>query len=257
MKRCLTALVDYEVSDEEESPPPQRAYPRRKLPPLPSSLLSLAPIDNPALHQGRKRTTPHVEEMVPTLHEHWLVDNSLHIELHVSLSRPIFLRAHQREELKRAVKHISRKNNKFSLSFATFAELTNDEKTRTFLAMEAGAGHHEVGYRVKDPTLQTIRQKEFYTEPRFHASIAWALLDREVNSSMIPSSPAVSHASAIDPPITDDSFKFPTILEFPQQLIPTLIERFGATLPVTSAFDVDKIAVKIGKEVTSWLLGAP
>lgn len=33
---------------------------------------------------------------------------------------------------------------KFTASFATFAELQYDEKTRTFLAVEVGAGHLEV-----------------------------------------------------------------------------------------------------------------
>jgi hypothetical protein len=32
----------------------------------------------------------------------------------------------------------------FSVSFATFSEITNDEQTRMFLIMEVGAGHHEV-----------------------------------------------------------------------------------------------------------------
>jgi hypothetical protein len=35
-------------------------------------------------------------------------------------------------------------SRRFMVSFAAFSELTNDEKTRTFLAVEIGAGHHEV-----------------------------------------------------------------------------------------------------------------
>lgn len=35
-------------------------------------------------------------------------------------------------------------NIRFTLSFTSFAELQNDEHTRTFLVMEIGAGHHEV-----------------------------------------------------------------------------------------------------------------
>lgn len=40
-------------------------------------------------------------------------------ELHISLSRPVFLRAHQREEFKRAVRIIA-KSNKSSVFFASF-----------------------------------------------------------------------------------------------------------------------------------------
>jgi len=35
-------------------------------------------------------------------------------------------------------------SNSFKVSFAVFSEMTNDERTRTFLTMEVGAGHHEV-----------------------------------------------------------------------------------------------------------------
>ena len=108
----------------------------RKLPPISPSISPPAPIDNPALHQGRIRTIPHIEgqfaahvyillplsrqselyklvqeifldakEVVPTLHEFW--PDGQRPELHISLSRPIFLRAHQREELKRSVKNVA------------------------------------------------------------------------------------------------------------------------------------------------------
>jgi U6 snRNA phosphodiesterase len=111
----------------------------RKLPPISPSLSPPAPIDNPPLHQGRIRTIPHVEgqfaahvclslplsrqselyklvqeifldakEAVPTLREIWPDQSSCQRpELHISLSRPISLRAHQREELKRSVKNIA------------------------------------------------------------------------------------------------------------------------------------------------------
>lgn len=113
---------------------------RKKLPPISSSLVAPRPLDNPALHQGRIRTTPHVEgqftahvyvslalgrhsmlykvlqdilrdakEIIPTLHDIWsAAEVNGHRELHISLSRPIFLWAHQREDLKRAVKNISK-----------------------------------------------------------------------------------------------------------------------------------------------------
>jgi len=185
MKRSLP-LVFYGSSDEEDAdakseaedremaPPPKK----RKLPSLSSALLPAVPADNPSLHQGRVRTTPHVEgqyaayvyipvhltrnssisklvlriltrakEIAPTLHAIGISegrDNAGEMnELHVSLSRPIFLRAHQRDDLKRAVKRIARSCDPFDASFATFSELENDEGTRTFVTIEIGAGHAE------------------------------------------------------------------------------------------------------------------
>ena len=112
----------------------------RKLPVLSSALVVPVPVDEPVLHQGRIRTVPHVEgnwathvylsidvdrshalcslleaaaakakQLVPVLES--LITrkdiNNHAIELHISLSRPIFVRAHQKEELRRAVKKLS------------------------------------------------------------------------------------------------------------------------------------------------------
>lgn len=169
-KRPAAALVSYNSSEEEDSDegpsksllaseakhPPKKRYHQslaphntllifyvleiRKLPPISSTIVPSGPVDNPSLHQGRIRTTPHVEgqfsahvyvalglkrgsplyklvhailsdakEAVPTLHEIWKPESDpSRQELHLSLSRPISLRAHQREDLKRAVKNIAK-----------------------------------------------------------------------------------------------------------------------------------------------------
>lgn len=99
-------------------------------------------VDNPALHDGRIRTAPHIDGQfaaciyVPvkinqallsflqdTLRKGRTVFPSLHsipknlddlrsidldAELHISLSRPVYIRSHQREELKQAVRRIAK-----------------------------------------------------------------------------------------------------------------------------------------------------
>lgn len=161
MKRG-SPLVSYESSDDENTetipnpPPPKRRYPYshfrsgdyelnnslRKLPVLSSAFNGAGPVDNPSLHQGRVRTTPHVEgqwaayvfvplklnpksalsrvlssvvvrakEHIPMLHPiavYTQDGDSQDHELHISLTRPVYLRSHQREDFKRAVKEVAK-----------------------------------------------------------------------------------------------------------------------------------------------------
>jgi U6 snRNA phosphodiesterase len=131
-----------ELDDDECTPPPRKKT--RTLPPLSGSLLPKVPVDDPALHQGRIRTTPHVEGQwaayvyVPVFIEKreklgLLLKDSLETargsvdglnaigedadgsdkvtELHISLTRPTYVRAHQREELKRAVRAAAKQSS--------------------------------------------------------------------------------------------------------------------------------------------------
>ncbi|KAG2010105.1 hypothetical protein CC2G_012951 [Coprinopsis cinerea AmutBmut pab1-1] len=285
MKRQIGLLADYSSSEEEEhdeqkivATKPEPPAKRKKLPALSESISGPIHKDDPALHQGRIRTTPHVEgqfaahvyvslslkgnptlykllkevlrdakELVPTLHELVAFDTG-YSDLHVSLSRPVFLRAHQREEFKRSVRNIAKEQSPFAISFAAFSELTNDEKTRTFLVLEVGAGHHNLRTLASSLTsvMKSFRQKEYYESPRFHASIGWALLD-------IPSPLDHERKSAAR---TASPLDFPTIPRFPNTLLPFLEEKYHKALTSgkVAVFHVDQVTVKIGKEISCWQL---
>lgn len=108
------------------------------------------------------------------------------------------------------------------------------------------------------PALLAIRQKGFYSDPRFHASIAWALLDHSSSTSRKESLvPRPTSPEALPEQVTDEA-KFPTIPHFPKELIPTLNNSHGIQLASTKTgtFDVEEITVKIGKEVCTWKLSA-
>ena len=120
---------------------------KRHLPALPVHLVSSVPLDDPSKHQGRTRSIPHVDGQwaayiyVPiavrgalrrvveravdiarkkgdsdsgtSIDVHVLgsssdSDSNIACELHVSLTRPFFLRAYQREEMKRAVRDVAK-----------------------------------------------------------------------------------------------------------------------------------------------------
>jgi U6 snRNA phosphodiesterase len=162
----------------------------RKLPALSTTLTGTAHTDDPSLHQGRTRTRPHVDgqwaahvyvclrlhrsakDMISRI----VADAMMRVqelqplsdvergELHVSLTRPIYLLEHQRRDLVQEVSRIARctqpsvscskdeslfiKRNPASFSFkmscSTVSSFQNDERTRVFLALNVGAGHTEV-----------------------------------------------------------------------------------------------------------------
>ncbi|KAK7056623.1 poly(U)-specific 3'-to-5' RNA exonuclease [Paramarasmius palmivorus] len=300
------ALVEYESSDDE-GPKSREVLKKRRLPQLSPAMMVPAPVDDPAKHQGRLRSTPHVDgqwathvyipiifernsqtyrllqqifdtakESVPQLQALSGLDTeqspSKHVELHISLSRPIFLRAYQREEFKRCIKQIAHSNAWFRASFSSLSVLTNDEKTRSFLALDIGGGHNELK-ALSDgltPTLQMLRQKVYYSDPRYHSSIAWALLNptshgtTSQTSALHETNPDLSSGAAdpnqtceedIDSITSVSPTSFPKILCIPESLPATLNDRYKTTLSSkTGIFDVRRVGVKIGKEIFSWTL---
>ncbi|KIK68077.1 hypothetical protein GYMLUDRAFT_155394 [Collybiopsis luxurians FD-317 M1] len=264
----MKRLVSYSSSDDESQPQPKK----KKLPSLSSSLQVPTPKDNPALHQGRLRTTPHVDgqwashvyipirveihsgiykvvmdalqaakRLEPALHDFFGPEAGKYFELHVSLSRPIYLRAHQRDDLKRFVRLLAEKCSSFKISFTTFSVLTNDEQTRTFLALDVGSGHRELKRLSDDlsPFLSNLRQKTYYTEPKFHASIAWALLHQtETNDSL-----QQSQTSAL----------FQTVTCLPDMLTALLNKQYAPAMSKSCcASDVQFLCARIGQDVFSW-----
>lgn len=109
---------------------------------LSSTIVGPVHIDNPALHDGRIRTAPHIDGQFAAyvyfpvkldgdlliflqnvLRKAKSILSSIHsipknidsvestdpvAELHISLSRPVYLRSHQRDELKNAVRRIAK-----------------------------------------------------------------------------------------------------------------------------------------------------
>jgi hypothetical protein len=185
---------------------------------------------------------------------------------------------------------------RFTASFATFAHLTNDERTRNFLTLEIGAGHEKVSCtysctvpilcrsphaQIKalsealTPTLNLLRQKTFYSEPRFHASFAWALIQPSshlLDSALPPKACDASEHQSTLPPVIErtpilatreaspvlptSKASFPAVSCLDEMLLRDLIAAHGKALATskTGAFDVERICVRIGQDVCSWKL---
>jgi hypothetical protein len=67
-------------------------------------------------------------------------------EQHISLSRTVYLKEHQLDPFVKSVRKLVLDIESFTLSFAQIAQLTNDEKTRSFVTLEVGNGYNEVNY---------------------------------------------------------------------------------------------------------------
>ncbi|KAF8310235.1 uncharacterized protein EI90DRAFT_3139793 [Cantharellus anzutake] len=284
-----------------DSPEARQLKKQKRLPPLSDAVSPPPPLPDPAAHQGRIRAQPHVEgqwaahvyvpiplsgcplnlrkllhrlskealtgvpELYPFLEfDGMRLSSEKQEELHISLSRPIFLRAHQREGLKKAVKRVAHSSKRFQASFSRLTVFRNDEGTRAFLSIEfRGLADGLTNI------LAYIRQKEYYTTPRFHASIAWALL-----SGAPPYQPIDVSGTSPGDKITQDNLdrlhapdiqrgspleeasatarSFPSVSCIPNSFIDRLEREFGDELRRVGRLDIDRVSVKIGKEVFTW-----
>ncbi|KNZ57960.1 uncharacterized protein VP01_2030g2 [Puccinia sorghi] len=195
---------------------------KRKLP-APSFASSKAPdglVNDPSLHQGRKRARPHVDGDWPThiyipikleaksKHSlgkvvtqlskedqskvwHSLIHSDFEeFSLHLSLSRPLFLKTNERDNFINQMKKFISGIKLFEIYFSAFSNLMNDDCTRGFLALEVGNGHSDVSklfyssilnelLKEIDKVLEMYCQPKYYENPRFHVSIAWCLINQE------------------------------------------------------------------------------
>lgn len=66
------------------------------------------------------------------------------LALHVSLSRPLYVRKEQRPKLEADLRDAVHQTPAFAISFSTLRVLRNDEQTRLFLGVDVAAGYPEV-----------------------------------------------------------------------------------------------------------------
>ncbi|KAF9331652.1 poly(U)-specific 3'-to-5' RNA exonuclease [Podila minutissima] len=111
-------------------------------------------------------------------------------ELHISLTRPIYLQALHIGRFVADVREAFKGKKRFNVSFAGLQAFSNDDKTRSFLSLRIGSGHSELERLLADmdEIVERYAQPKFYEEPEFHASFAWAVggdsLTKEVADSV-------------------------------------------------------------------------
>lgn len=150
--------------------------------------------DDPALHDGRIRSFGHeknnwasyvyidlqdceldeaknfiVKELVLEPIEHH----------HLSISRVVSLRHHWIDPFIKSLKDNLEQGKAFPLSLDKLQVYTNDDKTRTFVGLEATVGVKELQKLTTcvDYCFSEYKLPPFYYPPSFHVSLGWCLGD--------------------------------------------------------------------------------
>ncbi|TDG46822.1 hypothetical protein AWZ03_006706 [Drosophila navojoa] len=213
------ALVDYGSSSSSENEEPETIAHgsvnlKRSALPTAASLLGAKiakpssddeqdDFDNPTLHGGRIRSFKHERgnwatfvyvpafacaeqledfqlEAIKRLAPHLgLQPNE---SLHLSLSKTVVLQYHQIDEFQRSLQHALHSCVGFNSTLNSLEVYTNEERTRTFLAVQLDAA-----YATKmsgllhcvDSVMRDYRLEKFYKNPSFHVSLLWCLGDQK------------------------------------------------------------------------------
>ncbi|KAK0553786.1 poly(U)-specific 3'-to-5' RNA exonuclease [Tilletia horrida] len=102
-------------------------------------------------------------------------DLSLPSELHISLTRPLLVRPHERGAFRSIVTEHLCARKSFEFHFARVVTLINDDRSRLFFALEVGTGWaqlHELTLALNKPLEQAFRARAYYSEARYHSSFA-------------------------------------------------------------------------------------
>lgn len=170
--------------------------------PLPDSIRTLFQgqqihEDDPSKHDGKIRSFPHMEgnwathlyipyeadeEFLDLINQLFLCLQPLEFQLmkefHLSLSRTVYIRHHWIQLLTQS---ISNKLQPLSSCYCVLKCIklyTNDEKTRTFLAVQIETNSDLLKYtEAIDVSFKEFKLQPYYEEPSYHISIGWCLGD--------------------------------------------------------------------------------
>jgi len=177
--------------------------------PLPTTVLTMfdktaeqEELDQAALHKGRVRSFPHeknnwasyiyidVSDLELDEVRSFLV-RELEIEptedSHVSLSRTVSLRHHWIDPVIQGITTAFREVDRFTMKLDKLQVYCNDERTRTFVGLQATGGTKQLSKLSKavDCVLRDFSLPSFYYPPSFHVSLGWCLGNKQKEISKI------------------------------------------------------------------------
>ncbi|KAH8418538.1 hypothetical protein KR009_012164, partial [Drosophila setifemur] len=102
--------------------------------------------------------------------------------LHLSLSRTVVLQYHQIDAFSQSLKMALNSTTGFAATLQGLRIYTNDERTRTFIAVQLDASFAEkalMTLQLIDRVMLDYRLPQFYAPPSFHVSLLWCVGDKE------------------------------------------------------------------------------
>ncbi|XP_045515490.1 U6 snRNA phosphodiesterase [Pieris brassicae] len=198
----LSYLCDYGDSEESETEESRHIVKKKLKLPVPNlTKVSVCPsdsyCDDPQQHHGRIRTFPHIRGNWASLvyikcpDESGIFDLLCKIKfvfksidetcypcdnLHISVTKTVVLKYHLITSFTTSLQKIISGIETFELGFDTIEVYTNEEKTRTFVALKADHLSRKFLLRIVekvDNVLEDYNLPTFYKEPSFHMSILW------------------------------------------------------------------------------------
>ncbi|GAB1605353.1 U6 snRNA phosphodiesterase-like, partial [Argonauta hians] len=199
-KNSLKRKISNCKSDETELNKSKR---QRELLPLPDGIKNMfqdkeiSVSDDPDLHEGRIRSFPHlagnwathvyinversddfVELQTLLLSQlESLVELKPFFDLHISLSKTVSIRHHWIQPLTDSLSAAFLDANRTSCVFCGVKLYRNEEKTRSFLALQVTSGTLRHYISCVDRAFKDFNLPPFYSDPSFHVSIGWCLGD--------------------------------------------------------------------------------
>ncbi|KAJ1980535.1 poly(U)-specific 3'-to-5' RNA exonuclease [Dimargaris xerosporica] len=106
---------------------------------------------------------------------------------HISLSRLVFVKVYQIDRIVTQLETVAARHSSFNFAFDALQRFTNDERTRSFLALGVGAGHFELNQLAKhvDQVWAGYHFPAFYEPPQFHISVASATHPNAIHDALV------------------------------------------------------------------------
>ncbi|PWZ02301.1 hypothetical protein BCV70DRAFT_230434 [Testicularia cyperi] len=179
--------------------------------------------------------------------------------LHISLTRPITVHTHERDDFLAEVKSLLQNDaalrERFEIAFSHISHLQNDDKDRDFLVLEVGMGREKLRHLsdvISKGLHRAFRARPYYQEARFHASTGY--VEAASTAQSVPGDKKATATANEEDMQSEPAKRAPNSSHSddsaPLDLVAQKLEdRLGPELRSLPTIRADRIGVQVGKKV--------